>query len=63
MEIQRAMFAANLRSSQEALAFLGRMQSSENLQEVYRNKIQKISRGYSRKAEIKEEVVVTVLGT
>ena len=29
MEIQRAMLAANLRTSQEALAFLGRMQSLE----------------------------------
>jgi hypothetical protein len=27
MEIQRAMLAANLRSSQEVLAFLGRMQA------------------------------------
>jgi hypothetical protein len=31
MEIQSAMLAANLRSSQEALAFLGRVQSLENL--------------------------------
>ena len=30
------MLAANLKSSQEALAFLGRMQSLENSQEVYR---------------------------
>jgi len=36
MEIQRAMLATNLRSSQEALAFLGRMQSLENSQEVYK---------------------------
>jgi hypothetical protein len=36
MEIQRARLAANLRSSQEALAFLGRMQSLENSQEVYK---------------------------
>jgi len=35
-KIQRAMLAANLRSSQEALAFLGRMQSLENSQEVYK---------------------------
>jgi len=31
------MLAANLRSSQEALAFLGRMQSLENSQEGYNN--------------------------
>jgi len=36
IENQRAMHAANLRSSQEALAFLGRMQSLEYSQEVYR---------------------------
>jgi hypothetical protein len=36
MEIQRAMLAANLRSSQEALGFLGRMQSLENSQEIYK---------------------------
>jgi hypothetical protein len=36
MEIQRAMLAANLRSSQEALAFLGRMQSLENSQGLYK---------------------------
>ena len=36
-EIQRAMLAANLRSSQEALAFLGRMQCLENSQEVFKN--------------------------
>jgi hypothetical protein len=36
MEIQRVMLAGNLRSSQEALAFLGRVQSLENSQEVYR---------------------------
>ena len=35
MEIQHAMLATNLRSSQEAMAFLGRMQSLENSQEVY----------------------------
>jgi len=61
MEIQRALLTAKLRSSQEALAFLGRMQSLENSQEFLRNrsrsKIQKISRGNSRKVEIREEVV------
>jgi len=31
------MLAANLRSSQEALAFLGRMQCLENSQEVFKN--------------------------
>ena len=36
IEIQRTMLAANVRSSQEALAFLGRMQSLENAQEVYK---------------------------
>jgi len=36
MEIQRAMLASNLRSSQEALAFLARMQSLEYSQEVYK---------------------------
>ena len=36
MEIQRAMLAANLRTSQEALAFLGRMQSLENSLELYK---------------------------
>jgi hypothetical protein len=36
MEIQCAMLASNLRSSQEALAFLVRMQSLENPQEVYK---------------------------
>jgi len=35
LEIQRAMLAANLRSTQEALAFLGRMQSLEKVQENY----------------------------
>ena len=63
MEIQRAMLAANLKSSQEALVFLGRMQSLENLEEFYRklnrNKIRQISRENSREFEIKEEVVVT----
>jgi hypothetical protein len=63
MKIQRAMLAANLRSSQEALAFLGRMQSLENSQEVYKKSKQeqnsKRSRGKSQKVEIKEEVVVT----
>jgi len=33
-EIQCAMHAANLRSFQEALEFLGRMESLENSQEV-----------------------------
>ena len=63
MEIQRAMLAANLKSSQEALVFLGRMQSLENLEEFYRklnrNKIRQISRENSREFEIKEEAVVT----
>ena len=36
MEIQRAMLAAKVRTSQEALAFLGRMQSLENSVEVYK---------------------------
>ena len=35
LETQRAMLAANLRSTQEALAFLGRMQSLEKAQEAY----------------------------
>jgi len=35
LEIQRAMLAANLRSTQENLAFLGRMQSLEKTQEAY----------------------------
>ena len=63
MEIQRAMLAANLKSSQEALAFLGRMQSLENSREAYKKskqrKIQKISRGGSREAETEEEVMAT----
>lgn len=50
MEIQRAMLAANLRSSQEALAFLGRMQSLENSQEVYKkSKQEKNSKDFERK--------------
>jgi hypothetical protein len=50
MEIQRAMIAANLSSSQEALAFLGRMQSLENSQEVYKkSKQEQISKDFERK--------------
>ena len=50
MEIQRAMLAANLRSSQEALAFLGRMQSLENSQEVYKkSKQEQNSKDFERK--------------
>jgi hypothetical protein len=50
MEIQRAMLAANLKSSQEALAFLGRMQSLENSQEVYRkSKQEQNSKDFERK--------------
>jgi len=48
MEIKCAMLAANLSSPQEALAFLGRIQSLENSQEVY-----KILIGNSRKVEIR----------
>jgi len=49
-EIQRAMLASNLRSSQEALAFLGRMQSLENSQEVYkRAKQEQNSKDFDRK--------------
>jgi hypothetical protein len=36
MEIQRSMLAANLRTSQEALAFLGRLQSLETTHEAYK---------------------------
>ena len=50
MDIQRAMLAANLKSSQEALAFLGRMQSLENSQDVYRkSKQEQNSRDFERK--------------
>jgi len=50
MEIQRAMLAASLRSSQEALAFFGRMQSLENSQEVYkRPKQEQNSKDFNRK--------------
>ena len=50
MEIQRAMLAANLRSSQEALAFLGKMQSLENSQEVYKkSKQEQNSKDFERK--------------
>jgi hypothetical protein len=50
MEIQCAMLAANLRSSQEALAFLGRMQSLENSQEVYKKlKQEQNSKDFERK--------------
>ena len=50
MENQRAMLAANLRSSQEALAFLGRMQSPEYSQEVYRkSKQEQNSKYFERK--------------
>jgi hypothetical protein len=36
MEIHRSMLAANLRTSQEALAFLGRLQSLEIAHEAYK---------------------------
>jgi hypothetical protein len=36
MVIQRAMLPANLKTSQEALPFLGRMQSLENSKDIYR---------------------------
>jgi len=50
MEIQRAMVAANLRSSQEAVAFLGRRQSLENSQKVYKkSKQDQISKDFERK--------------
>jgi len=50
MENQRAMLAANLRSSQEALAFSGRMQSPEYSQEVYRkSKQEQNSKYFERK--------------
>jgi len=50
MEIQRAMLAANLRSSREALAFLGRMQSLENSEEVYKkSKQEQNSKDFDRK--------------
>ena len=50
MEIQRAMLAANLRSSQELLAFLGRMHSLENSQEVYKkSKQEQNSKDFERK--------------
>jgi hypothetical protein len=50
MGIQSATLAANLRSSQEALAFLGRMQSLENPQEVYRkSKHEQNSKDFGRK--------------
>ena len=50
MEIQRAMLAASLRSSQEALAFLGRLQSLENSQEVYKkSKQEQNSKDFERK--------------
>jgi len=44
------MLAANLRTSQEALAFSGRMQSLENSQEVYRkSKQEQNSKDFERK--------------
>jgi hypothetical protein len=46
LEIQRAMLAANLKSSQEALAFLGRMQSLENSHEVYKKSKQEQNSKY-----------------
>jgi hypothetical protein len=45
VEIQRAILAANLKSSQEALTFLRRMQSLENSQEACK----KSKRGYNPK--------------
>ena len=63
MEIPTAMLAAYVRSSQEALAFLGRMQSLENSREVYQKSKQEqnseTSRGKGLKVEIREEAVVT----
>jgi hypothetical protein len=50
MEIQLSVVAANLKSSQEAVALLGRMQSLENSQEVYRkSKQEQISKNFERK--------------
>jgi len=50
MEIQRAMFAANFRSSQEALAFLGRMRSLESSQEGYnKSRQEQNSKDFERK--------------
>jgi hypothetical protein len=50
MEIERAMLAANLRSSPKALAFLGRMQSLENSQEVCKkSKQEQNSKDFERK--------------
>jgi hypothetical protein len=49
-ETERAILAANLRSSQKALAFLGRMQSLENSQEVYKKpKQEQNSKDFERK--------------
>jgi len=50
MEIQRAILVANIRSTQEALALLERMQSSENSQEDYkRSKQEQNSKDFNRK--------------
>jgi len=50
MEIQRALLAANLRSSQETLAYLGRMQSLENSQEGYnKSRQEQNSKDFDRK--------------
>jgi hypothetical protein len=46
MEIQRAMLAANLKSSQETLAFLGRMQSLENSREACKKSKQEYNPKY-----------------
>jgi hypothetical protein len=52
MEIQRAMLAANLKSSQEALAFLGRMQSLENSREAYKkSKQENNSKDFERRQQ------------
>jgi len=52
MEIQRAKLAANFKSSQEALAFLGRMQSLENSQEVCKKaKQEHNSKDFARKQQ------------
>ena len=48
-EIQCAVLAANLRSSQEALAFLGRMQSLENSQVYKKSKQEQNSKDFDRK--------------
>jgi hypothetical protein len=48
MEIQRARLATNLKSSQEALAFLGRMQSLENTQGLWNKREQNVRESEGR---------------